>query len=1747
MHQRVTSILAGVAIAVLLAIIVIVWVQVGHGAFKGKEEYNISTFDSLQSYAEMSTINSTHAQGVEVLKNSHLDDLGSHNMELVRPIKIDPPLHDHDLIFDQLHDNEDHPILRHHSGHFRHTAAEVWDPHPQYEIQAFGQVLVLELSFNYKFVSPNLQVTHVWENYTRRAMHDPNASGCFYTGKVKGEKNSDVAVSLCNGMTGYIRTSEGNYYIEPVEKFRNDSIASIMHRIKKVAHKTEAGDLDATTSTELCEVKENTTIIDDDFLIGKEEYKHFVHKRDLTQFRRSINVLFEDENIEFVPIAPKARSGNHQEFHIETLIVADKTMAQYHNTDEDLNHYILTLMSHVALLFKHATIGNPISLAVVEIVTLKETEFLSNTSDEMLKKFCNWQAQHAERTQKQYDTALLLTRESICKNLTAQVCNTLGVAEVGSMCNSNSSCAIVRDKGLSTSYIIAHELGHVLSMPHDDDDKCVKYNKGEKANIMSKVLQNDTKPWLWSACSRHFLTDFLESSKSSCLFDEPNRDIITSQFIQRLPGERFKVDRQCELEFGIGYKLCPFEIASCGSLWCTREDMEGCKTQHMPWADGTKCGESSWCHHGECIPNNRNLLEPIEGGWGPWMPWGFCSRTCGGGIKMSKRNCDSPPPANGGAYCKGKNVRYASCNYLPCDSELRDFREAQCAEFDGKTKGIPGLSDEVKWIPKYGMESSDDFCKLYCRVKHSTSYYMLKDKVTDGTKCGLNTFDICVNGICKHAGCDNRLDSPTTLDECGVCGGDNSKCEEITGTYNISAYGYTRVVRLPKGSSNLYISQRGYANTNADDNFLALVDGETGAYLLNGNFVVSQFLKEVPFGGMTITYSGSDEVAEYIKTPKNLRLAKDLVLEVLSVGRLLPPDIRYRYTIKSNEAPRYGWQVDSEHWTKCSSMCSGKKFLRPYCIELGTTQRVHENYCSDSEINNLVQQKDCNTHCQFLWNVTSRGQCSSQCGKGLRPIFYNCVKVENLYSHDQVPVNNKHCAILPKPSETEDCVGLCPSNHWEYDIWSECSATCGGGFQTRSAICLDRNNKRISNLHCNSEEKNVRQSCNSHMCPLWACDEWNQCSVSCGIGVQSRPCYCNVDGHIHNISACDPNDLPIVGSEKVRLQHSQKALTIEKECSQRPCVFWSADAWGECNVTCGEGRQKREVHCHVVDSGPIDDGFCDYLLKPNVTKSCFKSKCEEYFPHRGNDYENFLNFPSRDSLGYKWVTAAWSKCTKNCGNGTKSRMVVCRNKYGAEDVSECDPREVPVNVVPCNVHPCPKWNFGGWSECDLKCLQHRQVSCQISTGDIVEDDQCDLKQKPHKSSVCNSVHCIRTVVNDERDYYIVSNRKPSPEKRYKWKFERWGGCSNACGKGTRTRIIRCIDMVNAVTVVDEFCGRLKKPKTTRDCERTNCNYVWLEGVWSQCSQTCGEGFKHRNVTCHEVLKGGLVDPTPLPDLYPHIRSHYCELHSRPATKQRCLDNNCDDVYSWSVGKWSECSHPCGKKGRQIRNLYCVSRDGKRIKPGACSKTLKPRKKRKCNKHICLYRNCKEIKHYQRTSANKDYYITINNRTAQIYCYKMDTPEPEEFISLKFEQENFAEMYDRSLNDRDSCPPIDDCDCIPLGHDRAGYTSFWKVRLNITSLQIIADDFTFSRQNGKKIPYGTAGDCFSEREGCVRGRFSINLTDTSFTLAESVRWIHNGHKASAQIRTKERGVTGLCGGFCGTCLPDPGIGLQLEIR
>ena len=120
----------------------------------------------------------------------------------------------------------------------------------------------------------------------------------------------------------------------------------------------------------------------------------------------------------------------------------------------------------------------------------------------------------------------------------------------------------------------------------------------------------------------------------------------------------------------------------------------------------------------------------------------------------------------------------------PPGGKFEDFRAEQCAAFNSKHTNMENFRANSHWVPKYHGIPLSEQCRLICRINGTLHQYELAPKVRDGTKCNPRTDDVCVKGICVRAGCDNKLNSNLTRDKCGVCGGDNSFCKKINGSYN---------------------------------------------------------------------------------------------------------------------------------------------------------------------------------------------------------------------------------------------------------------------------------------------------------------------------------------------------------------------------------------------------------------------------------------------------------------------------------------------------------------------------------------------------------------------------------------------------------------------------------------------------------------------------------------------------------------------------------------------------------------------------------------------------------------------------------------------------------------------------------------------------------------------------------------------------------------------------------------------------
>ncbi|XP_038068317.1 uncharacterized protein LOC119737785 isoform X1 [Patiria miniata] len=136
--------------------------------------------------------------------------------------------------------------------------------------------------------------------------------------------------------------------------------------------------------------------------------------------------------------------------------------------------------------------------------------------------------------------------------------------------------------------------------------------------------------------------------------------------------------RDCEGDGG--------EIEACHTERC----LDGAWSQWSPWsvcshscrggvqARSRSCTDPRPGLGGSDCPDSGNMKSysqwqrcneqpcPIHGWWSSWSAWSACPVTCGGGYRVSARNCSRPAPQWGGEQCRGNAVKTWRCNTKAC-------------------------------------------------------------------------------------------------------------------------------------------------------------------------------------------------------------------------------------------------------------------------------------------------------------------------------------------------------------------------------------------------------------------------------------------------------------------------------------------------------------------------------------------------------------------------------------------------------------------------------------------------------------------------------------------------------------------------------------------------------------------------------------------------------------------------------------------------------------------------------------------------------------------------------------------------------------------------------------------------------------------------------------------------------------------------------------------------------------------------
>ncbi|XP_005919642.1 A disintegrin and metalloproteinase with thrombospondin motifs 14 isoform X2 [Haplochromis burtoni] len=896
--------------------------------------------------------------------------------------------------------------------------------HLFFNVTVFGKELHLRLRANRRLVAPGAFVE--WQEDFKEKAKERIQGDCVFSGDVTDMPDASVAISNCDGLAGLIRTDNGEFFIEPLEKGQQDvEVKGRVHVVyRRSAIKQETGQRREDLHNEVADIG----IADLPKALDLVEHK-----------------LSESER--------KRRHAKKDDYNIEVLLAVDDSVVRFHGK-EHVQNYVLTLMNIVDEIYHDESLGTNINIVLVRMIMVGYRQSISlierGNPSRSLEQVCRWantqqrrDPDHAEY----HDHAIFLTRQDF---------GPAGYAPVTGMCHPLRSCTLNHEDGFSSAFVVAHETGHVLGMEHDGQgNRCA--DETSMGSIMAPLVQAAFHRYHWSRCSKQELNRYIHSY--DCLLDDPFEHKWPK--LPELPGINYSMDEQCRFDFGIGYKMCTAfrTYDPCKQLWCSHPDNQYfCKTKKGPPVDGTECAPGKWCFKGHCIWRTSQEPQGHDGSWSSWSKFGSCSRTCGGGIRSRSRLCNNPAPAYGGRDCPGSAFDYQMCNTEECAGPYEDFRAQQCVQRSNKYhKNI-----KHTWLP-YEHPDEARKCELSCQSKETGEVVSMNQVMHDGTRCSyLDPFSVCARGECLHVGCDKEVGSYKQEDKCGVCEGDNSHCRtvKLTLTKTPKKNGMLKMFDIPIGARHIVIEEN-----ETSPHIIAVKNQVTGNFILNEK---SEDAKSKTFieNGLQWEYSIEGE-RETLKTTGPLH--EGIIVLIIPQEEDAKVSLTYKYIIHEDLLPlitnnnvllaeldTYEWALKS--WSQCSKPCGGGiQYTKYGCRRKSDSRLVHRNFCETSKKPKPIRKR-CNTQdcSQPTWVVEEWSPCSKTCGKlGYQTRVVQCMQA--LHNGTNKVVHSKHCTD-ERPEIRRACNHtVCPAQ-WRTGAWSQCSVTCGEGIQQRQVVCKTSDN-----------------------------------------------------------------------------------------------------------------------------------------------------------------------------------------------------------------------------------------------------------------------------------------------------------------------------------------------------------------------------------------------------------------------------------------------------------------------------------------------------------------------------------------------------------------------------------------------------------------------------------------------------------------------------------------------------------------
>ena len=841
-----------------------------------------------------------------------------------------------------------------------------------------------------------------------------------------------------------------------------------------------------------------------------------------------------------------------------------------------------------------------------------------------------------------------------------------------------------------------------------------------------------------------------------------------------------------------------------------------------PWSDfkpcsatcglGTKrrireCNNPIPMHGGqECVgfsfeekPCATGIPCAIHGEWGMWSAWPACSVTCGSEIITRTRQCDSPPPQYGGAFCVGHTVEETVCETKVSCPVHGHWSAWSLWSVCAATCGMGSRQRQRMCnnpLPMHGGSSCEgiplekDACNtgIPCPIAGGWSLWIVLEpcNVKCGAGLGKRTRE-CNNPPPQFGGPD-CIGPNTEIFDCDT----GIPCP-INGEWSL--WGIWTKCSVGCGEGIVH-RKRSCANPPPQYNGLPCVGPEVEKRPCDSGI-------PCPVDGHWSLWSSWTACSD-------------------TCGK----GVSVRKRICDSPAPLYGGipcdgpnvdKITCDSGIPCpiDGVWSAWGILSACSVTCGTGFIIKTRICDSPPpqfggrpcqgINKKEIVCDTGVSCPIngMWGPWAEfSKCSESCGAGTitrtracdspLPTFGGLMCVGD-FVEKQPCDTGMHCPI--------------PGGWTAWSPFTPCSKTCGIGTQRRMRRCMNPA-PAFGGLDCigfADEERKCETGINCAIDGNWSLwGKWGKCSAMCGVGIQQRTRICNNPPPLYGGGDCFGSPIG------------------EREC--KTGVFCPIDGgWGKwskysvCNVKCGIGVQKRFRKC---DSPMPKFGGLD----------C-KGHFEEEIP-----CDTKVHCP----VNGHWTSwLAWEPCSVPCGVGNTKRFRECSNPLPMYGGLPCPGPKFEKKVCDTGINcPVP----GGWS------MWGEFIPCSVTCGFGVTQRTriCD-----NPLPMYGGEPCIGKIVESKKcDSGVLC---PINGGFSLW--SKWSLCSAKCGKGVRTRTRLCDSpksMYGGADCVGEF---VQEEMCMADihCPIHGFWSIWTH--WSKCSAICGKGVQERERVCNS--------PTPM--------------------------------------------------------------------------------------------------------------------------------------------------------------------------------------------------------------------------------------------------------------------------------------------